>query len=103
MIYKQIYKKAGFATGQVGSEKITHPSERQKLLAEASALKSYDLSHTGNGTESEDGEYKNESTYLSARKNINVKVATNLVTSTRVSTDKAAEISKQLLHDGINI
>ena len=37
------------------------------------------------------------------RNTIKVKVATNLVTSTRVSTNKAAKICQQLSHNGIDI
>lgn len=66
---------------------------------------SYDLSPIGSGTESEDSKYEDEDedARQPTRKQNKSKFATNLVTSTEVSTKKAAKICKQLSHDGIDI
>ena len=101
----------GYSTGHVASKKTIHPSKRRKTPAEsvsASTLTSYDIetSESGrSGTESEGSEYEDEdeSTHRPTRKYNKSKVAVNLVTSTRVSTSRAAKICKQLSRDGIDI
>lgn len=120
---KQLYQlqvkskgKVGYSTGQVASQETIHPSKRRKLPAESlsvSTSASYDLVASGSGTESEESEKdityedsesdEDESSRLATRKHNKSKLAVNLVTSTRVSTSKAAKICKQLARDGIDI
>ena len=69
------------------------------------ASTSYHFTSSKSITESEDSTYKEEeeSIYMPTKKCNKSKVATKLVTSTRVSTNKAAKICQQLSHDGIDI
>jgi hypothetical protein len=97
----------GYSTGQVASKETIHPSKRRKLLSAEAALPSasYTLASTDSDSGPSDSEYEeeDESTHPPTRKHNKSKVATNLVTSTRVSTSKAAKICKQLSRDGVDI
>lgn len=66
---------------------------------------SYDISSIDSGSETEDRKYEveDEDAPQQTRKHNKSKFATNLVTSTGVSTKKAAKICKQLSQDGIDI
>lgn len=96
----------GYSTGQVASEKTIHPSKRWKLPAEsASASTSYYHALSDSGTESEGSKYEDEdeSTTLPTKKHNKSKVATSLVTATKLSPSEAAKMCKQLSFDGIDI
>jgi len=97
----------GYSTAQVASKETIHPSKRRKLSAAPAvepASTSYDFNSSDSITESEDSTCEEEeSVFMTTKKYNKSKVATNLVTSTRVSTNKAAKICQQLSHDGIDI
>ena len=98
----------GYSTGQAASKETIHPSKRQKLSNESSNSSSYYPGFSDSDSEADDSEYENneeedETTPTPSRKHHKSKIAVNLVTSTRVSTNKAANICKQLAREGIDI
>ena len=106
--------QVGYSTGQLASKKTIHPSKRRKVSVDsASVLFTSTVTSddpepvVGSGSECKDSDYEvgdeDEITPPPTRKHNKSKVATNLVTSSRVSTSKAAKICKQLSRDGIII
>lgn len=107
--------EVGYATSKTAGKETIHPSKRRKLSAKSSTVKSAscdllssDSDKESDKSELEDSEYENgdedeESTCSSKRKQSKSKVAVNLVSSTKVSTSKAAKICKQLALEGVNI
>ncbi|MEJ2259198.1 MAG: hypothetical protein P8X78_01585 [Nitrosopumilaceae archaeon] len=97
--------EVGYSTGQLASKETIHPSKRRKT-DQASASTSYHIPSSDNGTDSVCSEYSDEddrSPPRTTRKYSKSKIATKLVTSTGVSTSKAAKICKQLSDDGVDI
>lgn len=109
---KQLESKGqvGYATDKVASKSSIHPSKRIKLSHESTAVpsSSYSIDVSESSADSEESEYEEDEEddnfgHKSTRTHHKSKVAANLVTSTRVSINKAAKICKQLSRDGINI
>ena len=80
-----------------------------KTFNRSSNSSSYYPAFSDSGPEADDSEYENdieeefESTPTPSRKHHKSEIAVNLVTYTRVSTNKAANICKQLAREGIEI
>jgi hypothetical protein len=110
LYYIQLESKGevGYSSGKAASKKTIHPSKRSKLPAAelplASTISTSDEQESSSA-ESEHSEYDAEegSPPRSTRKRNKSQLATNLVTSTRVSTSQSAKICKQLSQDGVDI
>ena len=91
------------------SKETIHPSKRQKLSNRLYNSSSYYPGFSYSDSEADDSEYENDeeeedkTTPTPSRKHHQSKIAVNLVTYTRVSTNKAAKICKQLAGEGIDI
>ena len=96
----------GYSTAKVASKETIHLLKKRKLTAESTSTSKLTYQdHLSSVSKSADMEYekKDESTCLPTRKYYKSKIATNMVTSTEVLTNKAAKICKQLSCDGIYI
>ena len=112
---KQLYhlqveskETVGYSTGQAASKETIHPSKRQKLSNRSFNSSSYYPGFSDSDSEADDREYENdeeednETTPTPSKKHHKNKIAVNLVTYTRVSTNKVANICKQLAGEGID-
>ena len=104
----------GYSEGKLASAKTIHPSKRRKVQIDSPSTSTsatvsscfYECSSrsSSSGTESDNSNYDEENeTTSKTRKYSKSKVATNLVTSTGVSINKAAKICKQLSLDGVDV
>jgi len=94
--------KVGYSEGKLASTKTIHPSKRRKVQIDlpttstsatvSSCFYECSSSSSSSGTKSDNSNYEEENeTTSKTRKYSKSKVATNLVTSTGVSTNKAAK------------
>ena len=92
----------GYSTGKVASKETINPSKRRKLTAESTSTSKLTYNdHSSSACESANSKYKRR-VFVHQPENTR-KFAINWVTSTGVTTNKAAKIRKQLSHDGIDI
>ena len=101
-------RTVGFCTGQAASKETIHSSKRQKLSNRSSNSSSYYPGFSDSDFEADDSEYENneeedETTPTPSRKHHKSKIALNLVTYIRVSTNKTTNICRQLACEGIDI
>ena len=116
-LQKESKGQVGYSTGQVASKETIHPSKRRKVQSgTAIPSTSQVLSTTDSGTESENCKSKSEDdedddgdkdddedTQKKTRKHYKSKFAVSMVTSSGVSTKKAAKICNVLSQQGIDI
>ena len=115
LYYLQIESKGqiGYTTGKAVNSKTIHPSKRRKILqitsttavATPKAEQSTSESNTVSEYEESDNpeEHPDEPSTSKSRKYSKTETATKLVTLSKLSTSKAANIRKQLSQDGIDI
>lgn len=112
-LYKlQIESKGqvGYSTGKPASAKTIHPSKRRKVMeATVSTLTSspppdYSESSTDSSDNSKDSPWEDENAALmSTRKHNPTGVARRLITSSKLSSHRAAKVCRQLSGEGIEI
>lgn len=113
--------KIGYATSKLAGKKTIHPSILQKLSSQPSTSKSYSsfsesskIKRDGSSSEFEENDEEfqidNQSTdeeynnlEKRPRKYSSCKIATKLVVSTKVSTNKACNIGKILSSEGLHV
>ena len=110
--------KVGYSESKLASAKTIHPSKKRKVQIDLPSTStsttvsscfyecssSSSSSSSSSATESENSNYEEENeTIFKTKKYSKTKVATNLVTSTGVSINKAAKICKQLSLDGVDV
>ena len=101
--------EVGYSTGKFANVKTIHPSKRLKNQRKPSSVLILSDVTTEDESEKESQDQSNEFSVdlefdsPKKRKYNKTKIATNLVTSSKISTNKAAKICKRLAHDGIEI
>lgn len=100
--------QVGYTTGKAASSKTIHPSKRRKMALEptsttVTATATTSTSESETETEYEESEDSKEQSTSTSKNYSKTKTATKLVTSSKLSTSKAATICRQLSQDGIDI
>lgn len=100
--------QVGYTTGKAASSKTIHPSKKRKMAMEPTSITAATTITTTTSESETDSEYQEsenseEQSTRTNKKYSKTKTATKLVTSSKLSTSKAATICHQLSQDGIDV
>ena len=96
-----------YTTGKAASSKTIHPSERRKITVAPTSKTATELSssesETETGSEYQESDNSEDQSTSAREKYCKTKTATKLVTSSKLSTSKAATVCQQLSQCGIDV
>ena len=99
--------QVGYTTGKAASSKTIHPSKRRKITVEPTSKTATELSssesETETGSEYQESDNSEDQSTSARKKYCKTKTATKLVTSSKLSTSKAATVCQQLSQCGIDV
>ena len=99
--------QVGYTTGKRASSKTIHPSKRRKLTIKPALKTATELSSSesdiGTGSEYQESDNSEDQCASARKKYCKTRTATALVTSSKLSTSKAATVCQQLSQCGIDV